>query len=377
MHETNITEQLLTPEAEAIDQLSAQADRAFEQYGAQPVPEDMIPDGFEGTMEQTTGPNGHLLTRTTLPDGRAGYEFSALWHSSADRGALMRYWEREGVTMTTQERSEVHGDAPEQETDAEGIAQAQSEFGYAFPDKPVEPPSRFERRATRPAGYAGRHRRPKGATEAELGEAYESTAEPQRDPWEANGVQQRREEARSDAERARHNIERYAHNMALTEQQIDGLAQDPTVKWEWVDRKNPAAGRTTTLMLPSGDEGGFVMAKVSVVDEAHRPRWYVLHVNRVQKHHVGTPERLFYWPRGEARPYTYSSTERKPVPRYASANHMALLAQATDPARARPRRTKEYQESIEPHVSTTELPLKNKVAHYLGRLIGQKNITRW
>lgn len=313
MREAHIDEQLPSPEAQAIDDLSVAADRIFSQYEPRPVPESMYPEGLEGTMDRVFSPNGHILMRTTLPDGAVAYEFAALWQSRTDRGSYNRAWQRGGNSMTVVNRSELEGNDEEEPVDADGMAQTQSELDLAFPDRPASAQERPQSRWRRLFRGEGRRTYP---TDVELGEDYESTAEPQRDPWVSNydaehghGTPQQQEES---VDRARAAIENYERNLVQASTQIDQLADDPSVVWRPVDRKRPGAGRVTTLFVPSGDQGAMLKADVSVIDEPDKPRGYVMRVNQDK-----------------------------------------------------------------PGVAVEQLSFKNKVAHYLGRLIGQRNITHW
>ena len=159
----------------------------------------------------------------------------------------------------------------------------------------------------------------------------------------------------------------YARRAAVVESRIDELVDDDTVIWQPTDkRRNPEGNRYTEYPVPSDDERSFLTTKVTVIDEEGKPRWYVMHVSH------GRSTLALYWHKGSdqvlARKKSYNSDGSEP--HEATLDELGLAEKMTDPERAQVKRRG-------PEASTEGLSRKDKVAHYLGRMLGNKNVTRW
>lgn len=362
MHETQT--QGPSPEELIVQDLTIDADRALEQYG-QPLGEDMLPEGFEGTVDRATSSDGgFVLTRITGQDGSASYELSAVWSDQYGSGGVNRRWQRGGNVINANNSSDDGTATEEREVEGEQMTNVGDKLNEVFPDSSgtggTEPqaPRRF--RGGRPR--QGRHRAdtPVVATDPEQEDAAADTAA-QVDEGELAAVGDVAESSLEDeqAERAAE----YERRLNGAETQIDAWAEDPTIKWKPNNRKeNPEGNRYIEYPVPSDDGRSWLTSRVSVVDEPGKERWYIMHVTH------GESTLVIYWQKGGELVRARRADRKEP--HEANLGEMGLVQKVTDSDQARIKHRK-------PQATAEEVQDGSWVAHRIGRLLGSRTVTRW
>lgn len=360
MSETQIHEP--SPEERIVHDLTTDADRALDQYG-QPVSEDMIPDDFDGTMDQAISPQGFVLTRATSANGAVDYQFSSLWSEATDQGSVNRRWRRGSDTIRANVSSEVDGDTEEQPIEGEAMTNVGGKLNEVFPDNSgvsaPQAPRRFRGSRPRP----GRHRAPVTAetpgTDARESEATKKSTRV--DEAELIAVGDTSEQGAEDeqAERAAE----YERRLNAAEGQIDAWAEDTSVPWKPHDRKvNPEGNRYFKYAVPSDSGKSWIETRAAVIDEPGKERWYVVHITH------GDSTLVIYWQKGAELVRARRADVKEP--HEANLGEIGLLKKVTDPEQAHIKRRK-------PVASAEDLQRGSKTAHTIGRLLGSRTVTRW